>query len=75
MKNVTLSLPDGVARWARIWAAEHDTSVSKIVGQLLEQRMKAAKGYQSAMSAFLKRKPVQLKREGRYPSRESMHER
>ena len=75
MKNVTLSLPDDVARWARVWAAEHDTSVSKMLSALLDQRMRASKDYQRAMESFLEREPVALKKRGRYPSRESIHER
>jgi plasmid stability protein len=26
MKNVTINLDEEVARWARVWAARHDTS-------------------------------------------------
>ncbi len=75
MKNVTLSLPDDVAKWARVWAAEHDMSVSKMLRTLLEQRMKASNDYQKAMETFLKRKPVRLKKKGPYPTREAIHER
>ena len=35
MKNITVSLPDGVYRQARIKAAERDTSVSALVRQYL----------------------------------------
>ena len=75
MKNVTLSLPDDVARWARVWAAEHDMSVSRMLSMLLEERMKASKGYAEAMETFLKRKPVHLKKKGSYPTREAIHDR
>lgn len=36
-KNITLSLPEELVRRARILAAEHDTSVSGLVGELLIQ--------------------------------------
>jgi len=75
MKNVTLSLDEEVARWARIWAAEHDTSVSRFVGDLLRQRMEAEQGYQAAMRANLARPPVELKQAGGYPEREALHDR
>ncbi|HLI32456.1 MAG TPA: hypothetical protein VKU89_06940 [Solirubrobacteraceae bacterium] len=35
MKNLTVSLPDDVYRLARVKAAERDTSVSALVGELL----------------------------------------
>lgn len=34
MKNVTITLDDEVARWARIRAAEQNTSVSRLVGDM-----------------------------------------
>ena len=75
MKNVTLSLPDDVARWARVWAAEHDMSVSRMLSITLEERMHASREYERQMNSFLQRQPVCLKQQGTYPSREKVHER
>ena len=76
MKNVTVSLPEEVARWSRVWAAEHDTSVSQMLGLFLKEKMDSEKQYSQAMHSFLNREPVMLKEEsGLYPSRESLHER
>ncbi len=36
MRNVTVAIPDEAYRRARIWAAEHDTSLSAVVRYLLE---------------------------------------
>jgi len=47
-----------VARWARIRAAERNTSVSRLVGELLKEEMRAEKGYRQAMERFLARKPI-----------------
>jgi hypothetical protein len=74
MKNVTLSLPEEVAKWAKVWAAEHDTSVSKMLSDLLKERMESAKNYQNAMTSFLAREPVELKKGKGYPSRDSIYE-
>ena len=74
MKNITLSLDEEVARWVRVWAAKHDTSVSRFVGEILRVRMERERGYERAMKAFLGRRPVPLKREGRYPTRDEIHE-
>ena len=37
MKNVTITLDEKVARWARIRAAELNTSVSRLLGGMLER--------------------------------------
>ena len=75
MKNVTVTLEDEVARWARMLAARHETSVSRILGRLLRERMEEDVGYEQSMRRFLSRYPVKLKRERTsYPSRESLHE-
>ena len=39
MKNVTITMDDEVARWARVAAAERDTSVSRMVGEILRDRL------------------------------------
>ena len=76
MKNVTVVLDDEVARWARVWAARHNTSVSKLLGELLAERMREETGYEAAMKRFLSRRPSRLKDEAeRYPSRDALHER
>jgi plasmid stability protein len=49
MKNVTITLDEDVARWARVWAARHDTSVSRISGELLQEHMRQEEGYEAAM--------------------------
>jgi len=76
MKNVTVTLDDEVARWARIWAARHNTSVSKLLGGLLAERMREETGYEAAMKRFLSRRPYRLKNKGEsYPRRDALHER
>lgn len=36
MRNITVTIPDETYRYARVWAAERDTSVSAVVKYLLE---------------------------------------
>lgn len=38
-------LPDDIARWARVWAAEHDTSVSGMLADFLKEKMNEAVEY------------------------------
>lgn len=39
LRNVTVTLEEDVAKWARIEAAKRDTSVSRLLGELLKERM------------------------------------
>ena len=39
LRNVTVTLEEDVAQWARIEAAKRDTSVSRLLGELLKDRM------------------------------------
>ena len=76
MKNVTITLDEEVARWARIKAAEEDTSVSRLVGEMLREKMMNEQSYQSSMKRYLARKPRPLSsRRVKYPTREEIHER
>jgi hypothetical protein len=76
MKNVTITLDEEVARWARIKAAEQDTSVSRLVGEMLREKMLNEQSYHSSMKRYLSRKPRPLSQRGaRYPGREEIHER
>ena len=75
MKNVTITLEEEVARWARVWAAENDTSVSRFVGDLLKTRMMDELEYDRARRRFLGRRSTVLKDSGAYPQRSELYER
>ena len=75
MKNITVKLEDDVADWSRVWAAEHNTSVSRILGELLKRLKKEKTGYAKAMQQFLSVKPQPLKSSGAYPSRDDLYAR
>jgi len=75
MRNLTITVDEEVARWARIRAAERDQSVSRLVGEMLRERMAEDRSYELAMEEFMSRRAVKLKKTGRYPSREELHER
>jgi len=76
MKNVIITLDEEVARWARIKAAEQDTSVSRLVGEMLRDKMLNEQSYHSSMERYFSKKPRRLsERRTRYPRREEIHER
>lgn len=78
MRNVTISLDDQTAAFARRLAAEREISVSRLVAELLEEKRRSSDAYQAAMRAYLSRKPPThpLSNPGdRYPTREELYDR
>ncbi|MBZ5572883.1 MAG: CopG family transcriptional regulator [Acidobacteriia bacterium] len=74
MRNVTITLEETVARWARVEAARKDISVSRLLAGILKERMREKDEYDGAMRRALARKPF-LKTDGHYLSREEVHDR
>ncbi len=75
MRNVTITLDEEVARWARILAAERDTSVSKLVGEMLRDTMHMERARRAAMDRYLGRDAAAHKSEPGYPPRDELHDR
>jgi hypothetical protein len=75
VKNVTVTLDEETARWARVEAARRDMSLSSLLREVLERAKAAHESYPQAMHRFRTRPPVPLKGRGRYPSREELHDR
>ena len=76
MKNVTIALPEDLARWLRVKAAEDDRSVSRWIAELLEGRRRQEDEYDAAMRRALAREPRKLEwPEGRRPTREELYDR
>jgi hypothetical protein len=75
LRNITITVSEEAARWARRAAAEQNTSVSKLVGGLLEEQMRAHSGaYWKAYEKWKKLKPIPGLAAGRL-SRDDAHER
>lgn len=74
LRNVTVTLEEDVARWARLEAARQDTSVSRLLGGILRQRMTESDQYEKSRRRYLAREAF-LKSDGRYLSREETHDR
>jgi len=75
MKNVTVTLDDETARWARVEAARQDISVSALLREVLERAKAAHESYPEAMHRYRSRAAVPLKKRGGYPPREELHDR
>lgn len=76
MKNVTITLDEQAAAWARVQAAERNMSLSRYVGEMLHDKMRHSREYEKAMKAALVQKPLDLKGPWEpYPKREELYDR
>lgn len=75
LRNLTITVEEDVARWARLWAARHASSVSRLVGEMLRERMREDEGYDAALRQFLAEKPHRFEGSAPYPTRDELHER
>jgi len=57
-KNVTIRLSDDAAHWARRKAADENTSVSRLVGEMLERQMRLSDEYWNAFERWKKLVPA-----------------
>lgn len=75
MKNVTISMDESVAEWARLEAARRNTSVSRLVGELLAEKMRHDDEYERAMNDWLARRRKYKSNGAAYPRRDDIHDR
>ncbi len=52
-RNITLSLPAELVKQAKIYAAQHDTSINAIVRELLEERVSEEARVRAAVRRLL----------------------
>ena len=65
-----------IAQWARVWATKNNTSISRLFGKLLKEKMQQEEGYEIAMKQYLSTPATALKSTTeKYPNRDSSHER
>ncbi len=74
MKNVTITVEDGALEWARIQAAKRNSSVSRLVGELLAEKMRQEDAYEQAMREALNFESWGVS-EGPYLTRDEMYDR
>ena len=54
MKNLTITVDDTVLEWARVAAAKRGSSVSRMVGEMLAEKMRQEDAYAQAMRHALR---------------------
>jgi len=69
MKNVTVSMDDAVAEWARLEAARRNTSVSRLLGELLAEKMRHDDAYERALQDWQHRERTWSSDGQPYPGR------
>lgn len=75
LKNVTITLSQEAALWARKKAAEQNTSVSKLVGKMLEDQMRLSDEYWRAYDKWRNLGPIDGADASKRMGREDAHER
>jgi hypothetical protein len=75
MKNVTVTMDDEVADWARLEAARRNTSVSRLVGEMLAEKMRHDDAYERAMNEWFARERSWKSDGSAYPKREDLYDR
>ena len=76
MRNVTVTLDEETALWARLEAARRDVSVSSLIRELLTDHMGAQVSYEGSKQRYLARGSSTLSSKGgRYPERAELHDR
>ena len=74
MKNVTVTMEDLVADWARMEAARRNTSVSRMIGEMLAEKMRHDDAYERAMQDWTSRERTWISN-GQRIAREDLYDR
>jgi hypothetical protein len=74
-RNVTIRISDQAALWARRKAAEENTSVSRLVGEMLERQMRLTDDYWQAFEHWKANRPLAGSSAAQRMCREEVHER
>lgn len=76
MKNVTITLDDRTADWAREHAARQQKSLSRMIGDLLASELRESRDYEVARRHILGVKPARLRTGGTsLPRRADLYQR
>ncbi len=74
MKNVTITMEDEPLEWVRVQAAKGNISVSRYLGQILEEEMRRSNAYEQAMRSALKFESLGSS-DGSYTQRGTLYDR
>ncbi len=73
VKNVTITVDKAALEWVRIEAAKRNSSVSRLVGEMLAEKMRHDDAYERAMREWIA-DTTTFRSDGRpYPKREEIY--
>jgi len=76
LRNVTVTMDEETARWARIEAAKRDLSLARFLGEILHERMVGQDAYATAKGRYFAQEPRVHRRSGQaLPARDELHDR
>lgn len=75
MKNVTVRMAEDALEWLRVAAARDNESISRYLGQLVEEARAREEVYERSMRAALKFQPLDFPADTRYMSRANANDR
>lgn len=75
MKNVTITVDERTLEWARIEAAKGNTSVSRLVGAMLAEKMRRDDAYEQAYQEWRNAPRTWCSDGAPYPKRDEIYER
>ena len=75
MKNVTITVEESALEWARIEAAKRNSSVSRLVGEILTEKMRQEDAYAQAMRGWMSKQRQWSSDGAAYPSRDQTYDR
>lgn len=75
MKNVTVTMDEDALEWVRVKAARDNASVSRYLGELVEQARAREGAYERSMRAALKFQPLSFPENTRYLNRDEANDR
>ena len=75
MKNVTITVEESALEWARIEAAKRNSSVSRLVGEILTEKMRQEDAYAQAMRGWMSKERRWASDGVAYPSRVQTYDR
>jgi hypothetical protein len=73
VRNIRVSLDEEVATWVRAWAAKHNTSVSRLLGEMLRERMAKEDAYSQAFEEWKAIKPWPILKGAPRPTRDEIY--
>ena len=73
MKNVTITVEEAALEWVRIEAAKRNTSVSRLVGEMLTEKMQHDDAYARALREWVADTSSFVSKGKAYTKREALH--